>query len=117
MAREQRTLAAMVRIHCRGRHRSEGPAGEVPCAACRDLIAFAGFRLRRCPHGDLKPTCARCPIHCYLPARREQVREVMRYAGPRMLLRHPVLALRHWLDGFREVPAGRPRVPRPSNAG
>jgi len=25
----------------------------------------------------------------------------MRYAGPRMLLQHPILALRHWLDGLR----------------
>jgi hypothetical protein len=38
---------------------------------------------------------------------RGQVREVMRYAGPRMLLRHPVLAVLHLLDGMRPIP-GRP---------
>jgi hypothetical protein len=31
---------------------------------------------------------------------REAVREVMRYAGPRMALRHPILAFLHLLDGF-----------------
>jgi len=31
------------------------------------------------------------------------VREVMRYAGPRMLLRHPWQALRHILDKLRRV--------------
>jgi hypothetical protein len=28
----------------------------------------------------------------------------MRYAGPRMLLEHPLMSLRHWLDGFRQAP-------------
>ena len=41
-------------------------------------------------------------------ARREQVKAVMRYAGPRILWRHPVLSLRHWLDGFRKAPAVEP---------
>jgi hypothetical protein len=31
----------------------------------------------------------------------------MRYAGPRMLWEHPLLSLRHWLDGFRPVPSLR----------
>jgi hypothetical protein len=30
---------------------------------------------------------------------RERVREVMRYAGPKMLTRHPVLAIGHIIDG------------------
>jgi len=47
-----------------------------------------------------KPTCAKCPVHCYQRDRREQARVMMRYAGPRMLWEHPVLSLRHWLDGF-----------------
>ena len=57
--------------------------------------------LDRCPFGEEKTTCARCPVHCYKPAMRERVRAVMRYAGPRMLLRHPILALQHQLDGVR----------------
>jgi hypothetical protein len=28
----------------------------------------------------------------------------MRYAGPRMLLRHPILAVRHIIDGLRKQP-------------
>ena len=51
-----------------------------------------------------------CPIHCYAKAEREQMREVMRHSGPRMLLRHPVLAIRHLLDGRKKAP---PRKGRP----
>ncbi len=45
-----------------------------------------------------KPVCAKCPVHCYQPRYRQQVREVMRYAGPRMLTQAPAVAMRHlWL--------------------
>ena len=36
-------------------------------------------------------------------APREFAREVMRYAGPRMMTRHPYLALMHLVDGRRKV--------------
>ena len=32
-----------------------------------------------------------------------QAREIMRYAGPRMLFRHPILAIAHQLDGLRKT--------------
>ena len=45
----------------------------------------------------------KCPVHCYEAAMRERVRQVMRYAGPRMLLRHPILALLHLRDERRPL--------------
>jgi hypothetical protein len=45
---------------------------------------------------------------------REKVRAVMRYSGPRMAGKHPVLAVRHLLDGLRKKPGPRKdRKPRP----
>ena len=44
---------------------------------------------------------------------RQRVREVMIYAGPRMLLRHPVLALLHLVvDERRPAPAKPVRNPQ-----
>jgi hypothetical protein len=43
-------------------------------------------------------------VHCYKPAMREQIRVVMRYSGPRMAQRHPLLAAAHLLDR-RKAPA------------
>jgi len=100
LAREWDTLVAMVRIHCRDQHH---PAAGL-CAECRQLLDYASVRLERCRFGADKPTCAKCPVHCYQPARREQVRLVMRYAGPRMVWEHPVMSLRHWLDSFKKAP-------------
>ncbi len=94
VARERKTITAMIRLFCRGRHGARGSL----CEECQQLQAYAMCRLDRCPFGAEKPTCANCPVHCYKPQRREQIREVMRYAGPRMLLRHPFLAMGHLLD-------------------
>ncbi len=58
-------------------------------------------RVNKCPFQNNKPTCAQCPIHCYNPTMREQVREVMRYAGPRMMLYHPMFSVLHILDDLR----------------
>jgi hypothetical protein len=101
LGRELRTIAAMIGCYCDHHH----DTGTALCPECQGLLDYAGLRLERCRFGAEKPVCAKCPVHCYQRARREQVRTVMRYAGPRMLWRHPVLSLRHWLDGFRKAPA------------
>ncbi len=100
LARELKTIRAMLRIACRDRH---GTADGL-CAECSALADYAAKRLALCPYGPDKPTCVNCRIHCYGPRQREQVRETMRYAGPRMVLRHPVLAIMHVVDGRRPAP-------------
>ena len=93
------TMRAMVRLYCRSLH-----GGDIGlCRECEELMRYATLRIDRCVFGEDKPTCARCPIHCYKPARREMAREVMRYAGPRMAWRHPWLSLLHVMDKLRRV--------------
>jgi hypothetical protein len=101
IAREKRTVRAMVRLYCRKYHGTR----RTLCAECTELLDYATCRLDRCPFGPQKTTCAHCPIHCYKPQMRDRVKEVMRFAGPRMILRHPILAIRHVLDGRRK-PSG-----------
>lgn len=99
--REQRTIEAMIALACHDRHGTQGAL----CPECRELRGYAAERLARCPFGANKPTCAHCRVHCYRQEMRDRVRSVMRYAGPKMLLRHPVLTLLHMLvDGRREAP-------------
>ena len=107
LTRERRTVSLMIAMYCRAHH---APAERL-CTQCAELEAYALARIEKCPFGADKPTCANCPVHCYNPEMRERVRVVMRYAGPRMLLRHPVLALLHLLDGRREAPARNAQKP------
>ena len=104
LEREYKTIREMISLSCRERHDTK--KGEL-CPACDELLAYAKARLDKCPYKEQKPTCAKCPIHCYKPAMKERIRDVMRYAGPRMLRRHPVLAIRHLLNGLK----ARPRPP------
>ncbi len=97
IAREKKTIAAMVRLYCRRRHGSR----DTLCSDCSELLDYATCRLDRCPYGEEKPTCAKCPIHCYRPAMQDRAKEVMAFSGPHMLWHHPILAIRHLLDGFR----------------
>jgi len=103
MGREVKTVEAMIRLYCHENHQVEGGL----CPECDELLAYARDRLDRCPFQEGKTTCAKCPIHCYKPAMRERIRSVMRYAGPRMIYRHPIMALCHLLDGMRREPIQR----------
>jgi hypothetical protein len=115
LGRERRTVAVMIALYCRDHH-GDGPEPPAPgtrragtrrrqehtlCAECEALAAYADRRLDHCRFGADKPTCAHCAIHCYRPVMRAQIREVMRYSGPRMTVRHPVLALAHLVDRRR----------------
>jgi len=103
LRRERTTIAAMIGIYCRDHH-----GGRDLCASCGQLAVYAAQRLDRCPFGADKPTCANCTVHCYRPEMRDRVKIVMRYAGPRMLLRHPILAVMHkWVDARRDAPVKR----------
>ena len=97
LTREKRTIRLMVESYCRAHHATPGSL----CPECQSLYDYAVCRLDRCPFAAEKTTCARCPIHCYKPAMRERITAVMRYAGPRMMFRHPILALLHQLDALR----------------
>lgn len=111
MELESRTVRAMILIYCRAHHHG---AVDEPCARCAELLAYAEARIAHCPFGIDKPVCNKCKVHCYNPAKREEIKRVMRFAGPRMLARHPIMAIRHMVrsrNANRDIVRSRPRVP------
>jgi hypothetical protein len=105
MVRERKTVEAMIGLYCKKSHAPKG----LLCPECWELRRYALEHLDRCPFQERKTTCAHCPVHCYRPEMRERIRAVMRYAGPRMLLRHPVLAVLHLWDGIKPKTRRRSR--------
>ena len=97
--KELETLELMIKKYCRGNH---GSARGGMCPDCRELFEYACFRREKCPHGDNKPFCSNCPIHCYKPDMKEKIRLVMQYSGPRMMFDHPVVAISHLVETKRE---------------
>lgn len=92
---EQEIVGQMIRLYCRWK---EGHTDL--CPDCKELLQYAHARLSRCPFGEGKTTCRLCPVHCYKPDMRKKMQEVMRFAGPRMMLYHPVAAIRHLVQEF-----------------
>lgn len=71
--------------------------GGVQCQECQELKSYAQYRLEKCPFKEKNMFCSQCTIHCYQPDKKAQIKQVMRYSGPRMLLYHPILTIRHFL--------------------
>jgi hypothetical protein len=90
LEKEIKTVRIMVEMFCRHHHGK----GEL-CEGCKTSSEYAENRIRKCTFGAKKPVCAECTIHCFKPNMRSRIREVMRFAGPRMAFIHPVLAAHH----------------------
>ncbi len=97
--REKAMVADMIALYCRKKHRT---AKGTLCADCRKLTDYAHARSDKCPFMETKTFCSNCRVHCYKPQMCDQIREVMRFSGPRMLFHHPIAAIRHVIATKRE---------------
>ncbi len=96
--REKALVSEMIALYCKKRHGTKGGL----CPECAALAAYARERSEKCPFMETKTFCSNCRVHCYRPEMREKIRAVMRFSGPRMMLCHPVPALRHIVEEQKE---------------
>ncbi|MBO5281921.1 MAG: nitrous oxide-stimulated promoter family protein [Lachnospiraceae bacterium] len=96
--REKQVVSLMIRLYCRKQHGSR----DTLCGECAALQEYAFLRSDKCPFMETKTFCSNCKVHCYKPEMREKIRAVMRFSGPRMLLYHPILAIRHVIESKKE---------------
>lgn len=95
--REKITVQKMIRLNCEKNHESHDGL----CESCESLTSYSIQRLNTCQFGAKKPACSKCPVHCYSKNRRKEIKEVMRFSGPRMIYKHPYLAIFHVIDKNR----------------
>ena len=93
LQKEQQVIETMIRLYCKGNKH----AGGALCEDCQALCEASKTRLAHCRHGEQKTFCGQCKTNCYPPILQENMRAVMRYSGPRIMLYHPIMALRHAL--------------------
>ena len=89
LEKDRSTLEAMGRIFCKAHHTSPKDASGL-CASCRQTVDATLARTESCPYGHVG-NCEDCGIHCQRGEARDRIREIMRYAAPRMTLRHPLM--------------------------
>jgi hypothetical protein len=97
--KEKKLIPVMIKKYCKGMHKTTRKEQKIKpgelCGECKALTEYALFRLEKCPFKVNKQFCSFCKVHCYKPDYREEIKKVMRYAGPRMIFSHPIFALSH----------------------
>ena len=98
-------LGKFVEVYCEAKHCGAVRSYvEIPadlgtrelCPECTSFLQYAITKRMKCPLEAEKPTCKHCRIHCYDQQRREKVREIMSFAGRRLVLRGRVDYLWHY---------------------
>ena len=95
--REKEIVSLMISIYCHKKHKCKNL-----CSECSALDTYARQRSDKCPFMETKTFCSNCKVHCYKNDMREKIKEVMRYSGPRMILHHPIMAIRHVIENKKE---------------
>ncbi len=93
--KEKKTVEKLIRLYCEKKHKS---SSKTLCSECQSLLEYSDLRLEHCQFHEEKPTCRKCPVHCYSPTKRKEIRRVMRYSGPRLALRAPMDWIRHQIN-------------------
>jgi hypothetical protein len=93
--REKATIEKMIEIYCKNKHSEEDL-----CEDCKELLEYTEKRLSSCKFGEGKPICGKCQVHCYKPAMRVKVQNVMKYSGPKMIFHYPKLTIMHFVDSL-----------------
>ncbi|MCS2716230.1 nitrous oxide-stimulated promoter family protein [Bacteroides thetaiotaomicron] len=90
ITQEKRTVEIMIRLYCRKKRRMQPFVRSAKSCSATHMPVLTIVRSER-----KKSSCKKCPVHCYKPAMRKRMREVMRFSGPRMLFYAPLEAIRH----------------------
>lgn len=93
---EKTNIEFMIGLYCKKNHEEDGL-----CVECQELLTFAKMRIDKCPVKETKTFCSSCHIHCYPKAKREAIRTIMKWSGPRMLIYNPPLAIKHIINTLR----------------
>lgn len=89
---EKRVITKMIHIYCKGKHKSFKSL----CFECAELLKYATNRLEHCRFKNDKPPCGSCSVHCYRSDMRQNMIQVMRFSGPKMLFMHPIDTVKHF---------------------
>ena len=87
---EKQTVRKMIALYCRHHLKQDTQPKDYEL-----LAEYACQRLEHCRFREDKKSCDRCSVHCYSPQKRQQIKEVMRWVGPRMMFYCPKDAMLH----------------------
>lgn len=94
---DERTLRRMHHLFCRNFHNSQRLRSPL-CQSCKSLLDYSLKQTDACKWKKLGRLCSNCNVHCFEESKRQEILQVMKFAGPRLLLTNPFLAIRYLLQ-------------------
>lgn len=94
-----KTLTRMHHIYCRCHH-NPGKTGDL-CDECQSVLDYSLRRTESCKWKESGRLCSNCEVHCFEDTMRLKIKEIMRFAGPRLIFTNPLLSIRYLLLKFR----------------
>lgn len=95
--KEKENIRKTFGVYCNKHHEKKS---NKLCPRCTALLATVFTKIDRCPYGITKPICDRCDTPCFGDKATRDFLTIMRGAGSGMLLRHPIMTIRHKLAGI-----------------
>lgn len=96
---EKKIVTEMIYFYCHHKHKTT--SGQL-CSHCANLLKYAINKCDHCPFMANKTFCSNCKVHCYSETMRMAIKQVMRYSGPRMIIRHPIMVIKHIYYSIKE---------------
>ena len=81
ISREKLTIKKMIDLY-----QAKCPQASAEPEHYEALFVYAQKRLDKCVFGEEKPACKQCPVHCYQPAKREEMKQIMRVVNYQIYL-------------------------------
>lgn len=92
--KEKETIRKTFGTYCNANH---GTSDNKLCPKCTALLTTAMLKIQRCPYGITKPVCDACETPCFGEVQTKEFRQIMKSGQKKMLLSHPLMAVRHKL--------------------
>jgi len=95
--KEKENIRKTFGIYCKKHH---GPKEGKLCPSCTALLATVFTKMDRCPYGITKPICDRCDRPCFGTKATQEFLTIMKSTQSGMLLRHPIMTIKHEIAGM-----------------
>lgn len=92
LLKERENIKKSFAVYCNAHHST---ADGKLCPRCNALLLVVMTKMNRCPYGITKPVCDRCDRQCFGEANNKAFMEIMEGSRRGMLVRHPIMTVRH----------------------
>lgn len=104
VSEDKKIISTMISIYCNGNSHKANEENKVKddiCPNCKRLQEYAYSKIDKCPKlkSGKKAICGTCKNNCYMQDDElsNMMKAVMKYSGPRMILKHPLMTIKHAL--------------------